>query len=158
MELNQLDTLTKSSYNWSDNFSAYFKMIYDDNNVYVLVKVYDNTPFYIYESEWQSDNVTIFFSMDINYPGENVYKEGMWQIRYITGEASNLQKISGRTGNNGDTWNIGNLIQNSNLKVAQMDYYPYFVEWQVPWNLLIGNSNFDHQNFKFEIEVDNCNS
>ena len=60
-------TLTKSSYNWSDNFSAYFKMIYDDNNVYVLVKVYDNTPFYIYESEWQSDNVTIFFSMDINY-------------------------------------------------------------------------------------------
>jgi len=149
--------LTKSN-NRSTNFSAYFKISYDDANVYVLVKVYDDTPFYTYNSEWQSDNVAIYFSMDLIYTGEDIYSEGMWHIRYLSGQSSSLQKVTGRTGNNGDTWQVGTILQNSNFKVAQMDYYPYFVEWQVPWNLLIGNSNFDHQNFKFEIEVDNCNS
>ncbi len=144
-EWSNFPAYTLNEYNQSAEISAYFKMCYDNDYIYVLVAVTDPTPNKEGYSTWQSDCVELYFAMDIT--DSWAYREGDWQIRKVAAHAQDDFGIDGM-GNRIDV-----LLNDDNFKVEQKDGIPYVQEWKLPINTLVGISAFDGENFRFDIAV-----
>jgi hypothetical protein len=121
---NQLNRLFKGTL----ELSSSFKMMWDANNLYILADVNDPTVAtdWVAGTEWNFDNMEIFFDMDCNaggaYDGVND-----WQIRYNRGHEGNT--VSGSA----------NVSDDANYKAAQKekaDKSGYYMEWQIPFSAL----------------------
>lgn len=135
--------ITKSN-GETDHLSASFKMCYDDNYIYVLVKVNDSTSAQIGNTTWQSDNVELYFSMDTT--SSFSYRSGDWQIRKLIAKSAS-EGIDGSA-------NVTRLLEDPNFRVEQTNGDGYYIqEWQLPIKILSDSVFFDYTWFRFDIQV-----
>lgn len=127
----------------TSNFSGFFKMCYDENNIYLLVSVSDATPNNNGSSTWQSDCVELFFAMDLS--NSETYRAGDCSIRKL---ASNTQAAGGV-----EVMNNTGLQTNPDFIVAQTDGASYIQEWRIPINALISSANYNGKSFRFDIQL-----
>jgi len=135
------------------NFSAQFKMCYDDNNIYILVKVNDPTPMQEGHSTWQNDCVQIYFAMDTS--NSTSYRNGDWLLRKAAAKNIYDNGMDGQMGiYYGMSFIIGSLLYDPNFKLEQFDGASYYIqEWQIPITNLINCANFNGSSFRFDIEA-----
>lgn len=135
------------------DFWAQFKMCYDDENIYLLVKVHDPTPNQVGSTSWQNDCVELFFAMDTS--NSSTYRYGDWQLRKTAAITLDEGGVDGEMGTEyGISWSINLMLEDPNFKVEQSDGYSEYVqEWQIPIATLVNGSNFNGTSFRFDIHI-----
>jgi len=149
--------------NTTSNMNAKFQMLYDDNNLYILVQVNDPTRGdTMTDYSYESDCVEVFLALDTNSGSTGIYKRGDFLIRKtwgkplprgLDGEIGGLMDNSNTDGYSTD---CSSLKNDPNLKIVEVDGTDsYIQEWQLSWNTLTSNMNpeWDGAEFKFDIQV-----
>ena len=60
-------------------YKGWFKVLWDENNLYVLMKIYDNKPENVSGTAWVNDSVDIY--VDENYERTKTYQNDDYQLR-----------------------------------------------------------------------------
>jgi hypothetical protein len=148
---------------------ASFKMIYDNNNIYIFCTVHDATPFYTVKGEYyNSDCFWMYFSMDTTFnittdsgSQRAVFYPGFWEILKIatpdsaigTNGPPALWVMGGRPDGN-INWIDTSFFESPGFKVVQVEQdTSYYQEWQFPISKLDPDRIFNGVCFKFDIKV-----
>lgn len=102
---------------------AYFKIMWDVTNVYVLIDVDDNTLFNGGGDPWENDNAEMFFDMDQS--ASDGYDANDFQIRTIW----NKDTFTGSPNVEAEGWS-DNVSRAQTTKDGDTGY---IIEWAIPW-------------------------
>lgn len=134
------------------DMSSHFQLANDGDNIYIVVEVDDATPNNDpdeIENSYERDCIEVFFSMKSTGFDTTSYVGGDWQIRcqreanitddnpYIDG-SSNAAEI-------GDDGDIEFAVETNSSS--------YVIEMAFPIDLLADTSNFDGENFRFDLQT-----
>jgi hypothetical protein len=128
---------------------AQFQLSHDDNNLYVVVRVQDNTPANSPQTwnTYDRDCIEIYISMD-NLGVSTSFKAGCWQLR--------IQRNGDIDGNSHrNTWSVGQLVHNENFSYGALNEKDeWAMEATLPYNVLSeGVSSFGKKSLSFEVRV-----
>jgi hypothetical protein len=126
---NQLNRIFKSTL----ELSASFKMMWDENNLYILQNIADATPSATPAAgtEWNFDCTEVFFDMDLS--GQAVDADGKydgvndWQIRYNRGMEANT--VTGSAA-------VSSADGFARAQKETADAKGYIMEWKIPFAAL----------------------
>lgn len=126
---NQLNRIFKGTL----DLSASFKMMWDENNLYILQNIADATPSATPAAgtEWNFDCTEVFFDMDLS--GQAVDADGKydgvndWQIRYNRGMEANT--VTGSAA-------VSSADGFARAQKENTDAKGYVMEWKIPFAAL----------------------
>jgi hypothetical protein len=163
--------VTESEY-CPGKYGGYFKMTYDDSNIFIAVSVYDDTPFLTIKDEFsQCDRIWLYFSMDTTFnvvtdsiSTRALFYPGYWRISKIATPDSAIG-FDGKPAlyaNGGillgfpmSWWNTS-IFTNPNFKISQTQTdTSYIQEWKIPLDSLDPLKKFNRTCFKFDIAIAN---
>jgi hypothetical protein len=136
--------------NTSTTMSSAFKLLYDDDNLYILAKQTGNNDLDTSNNSfWLNDSYAIYIKMDTTdsidgkYTYDGTYSFWMRRGSYFPDRF--MADHSSR------------FMSADAVDVQQDDQPTSFTqEWRISWKSLIGNTNWNHKNFKFEIMAIDC--
>ena len=129
---------------------SWFKVMWSDDNLYVLNYVEDDTLVKGAANPWENDNVELFFDMDRAKANDGEgFDENDYQIRYIWNDDS-------WTGSDGidETWATSNGVERAQSNMD--DPNGYVMEWKIPWDALAEITEFvpiADSKFDFDITI-----
>lgn len=134
--------------------SAQFNLMHDDDNIYLAVKVQDDTPnndATAIPNSYERDCFEAFFSMDTTSTETGAYAAGCWQLR-TQREAEEGAYIDGNRGAN--TWDIAPLRDGEGFEFGvENGSSEWSAEMVYPKAILIDGAAFDGEYIKFELAV-----
>jgi hypothetical protein len=132
--------------NVTSEMTAKFQITYDDNNLYVVARVYDSEIDTASLTTHWNDCVEVFVKLDTTSGETGSYITGDYQLRMRRGSVFPNRFDAGQLSY--FDW------KNTNLNIKQVDEGDsYTQEWQLPWVALDSSvhSAFEKQYIKFEI-------
>jgi hypothetical protein len=151
--------LQATTFSTTSNMTAKFQCKYDNDNLYFIFNVIDNTPGDTSSTipSYEKDCVEVMMSMDTM---SSYGITGMFQFRRVYGWDGALGRTGGDNGiTDGTLYGNGPAIPaswngNPNFKVKEIiDGNSYTQEWQLPWDSLQVRMNtpWDRKQFKLEV-------
>ena len=135
---------------------SWFKMMWDDETLYILNYIEDNTLVNDAANPWENDNVELFFDMGREKANDGEgFDDNDYQIRYIWNDDT-------YTGSEGidETWASSNGVTRAQTTLDNEERY--VMEWAIPWDALAGITVFvpiGGSKFDFDVSVaDNTGS
>lgn len=136
----------RSWYGAPTGMYTWFKIMWDIDNVYLLISIEDATPYNGSTDPWTNDNVEVFF--DMNQSAATPYDGDDWQIRTVRG----LDSWTG-SANVNDTWGA----DVSRAQMAMADDAGYIVEMAIPWTSLSASFlPLATKEFNFDMGIADC--
>lgn len=132
----------------TEDHSSEFQLLWDDNNIYVAVKIVDATPFNDNATDYQNDCVELFFHLDGgSVEGTEVaYTASTCQLRFQRDESTH--------GFGGTAAIVTALQAEDDFAYAVVtDEAGWVLEAALPIDALDGGGVFDGVNLMFEIQT-----
>ena len=134
--------------------SAQFQLMHDTDNLYLAVKVQDDTPNndpVAFTDSYTRDCFEAFFAMDTTSTATGAYAAGCWQLR-TQREAAEGSYIDGNRGAN--TWDIAPMTGGEGFEFGvENGASEWSAEMVYPKAILTDGAAFDGEWIKFELAV-----
>lgn len=126
--------------------SSRFKMLHDDNSIYVAVEVLDDTPNNAHETNYQNDCVELFYHMSDDNESVTTYGASTSQLRF-----QRVEEVHGFTGGDAGVLSAA-FEEHAGFNYESVsDESGYVVEAMIPIEVLDGGGSFNDTDFFFEI-------
>jgi hypothetical protein len=134
--------------------TAQFNLMHDADNIYLAVKVQDDTPnndAAAIPNSYERDCFEAFFSMDTTSTATGAYAVGCWQLR-TQREAAEGSYVDGNA--HANTWNVSSMTGGEGFEFGvENGSSEWSAEMVYPKAILAEGAAFDDEYIKFELAV-----